>query len=655
MAAPLIELNDISRTYLMGGKVSVPALSKTSLKIEAGEFVAITGPSGSGKSTLLAILGLLDKADTGTFKLLGKDITRLNDNEYACLRNNFFGFVFQMFNLLPRLNIVDNAMLPFVYCPAPVKKKQSDVIDLLKKIGLGDRLRHRPNELSGGQQQRVAFARALANDPLVILADEPTGNLDSKSTMEIINLFKQLNQEGKTIIMVTHEQPLTEQASRVIKLIDGRIVSDEKNRPTPELLIKAPQVGGKSRKNFFSFLEIKNYSFEAVQSLAVNKLRSFLSILGVLIGVAAVVAMLAVGNGAKQQVEKSLSALGTNLLMVRTSFQQRGISMGQDSTTRFTFADLDALKKIESVKYAVPYVQGRIQAVYQAKNWNTSALGTSPEYQIVRASQASLGRFFTEAELTTRAKVAVLGAVVAKQLFGDENPVGKQIRMNRVDFNVIGVLEEKGVSGFQNTDDRIIIPVTTAMYRLLGTDYINYFDIQAQDAESMSAAQSEISKVLIDLHRLTEAQADQIDIRNMADIQKAAGEATATFSYLLGAIAAVSLFVGGIGIMNILLVTVMERTHEIGLRKALGAQNADILVQFMVEAVMICGIGGMLGIMLGSSVSWLISMLAGWSTLISFSSVMLAFLFSVMVGVFFGLWPAMQAAKLSPMAALRYE
>jgi len=329
--------------------------------------------------------------------------------------------------------------------------------------------------------------------------------------------------------------------------------------------------------------------------------------------------------------------------------------MGMDSTTRFTFSDLDALKRIDSIKYAVPYVQGRVQAVYQAKNWNTTALGTSPDYQIVRSSRPDIGRFFTDAEIVTRAKVAVLGATVAKQLFGDENPIGKQIRINRVDFNVIGVLEEKGVSGFQNVDDRIIIPVTTAMYRLLGTDYINYFDVQAVDADSMSAAQDEISNSLIKLHRLTEAQADQIDIRNMADIQKVAGEATATFSYLLGAIAAVSLFVGGIGIMNILLVTVMERTHEIGLRKALGAQNADVMVQFMVESVMICGIGGIVGILLGAGVSWIISALAGWMAIVSSGSVLLAFLFSLMVGVFFGLWPAYQAAKLSPMAALRYE
>jgi macrolide transport system ATP-binding/permease protein len=655
MGTPVIELNNICRTYMIGGKVPVPALKNTSLKIEAGEFVAITGASGSGKSTLLAILGLLDKADSGAYKLLGRDITGLKDNEYADLRNQFFGFIFQMFNLLPRLNIVDNTLLPFVYAPKTARNGQNKAIELLKKIGLGDRLRHRPNEISGGQQQRVAVARALANDPAVILADEPTGNLDSKSAADIMNLIRQLNTQGKTIIMVTHELSLAEQASRIIKLQDGEIVSDEKKSAPAAAEVKEYQLLKRAKKSFFSLIEIRNYSFEAVQSLAINKLRSFLSILGVLIGVAAVVAMLAVGNGAQQQVQQSLASLGTNLLMVRTNFQSRGIALGEGTVTRFTFDDLNAIKRIDSVKYAVPYAQGRVQAVYQSRNANTSVLGTAPEFQIVRSSRAEVGRFFTDTEVLTRAKVAVLGLVVASELFGNENPLGKQIRLNRIDFSVIGVLESKGVSGFQNNDDRIVIPITTAMYRLIGTDYINYFDVQAQDEGSMTAAQEEISKVILRLHRMTDAQSDQIDIRNMADIQKVAGQAASTFSYLLGAIAAVSLLVGGIGIMNILLVTVMERTHEIGLRKALGAQNLDILIQFMVEAVMICGIGGILGLILGVSVSFVISTLAGWATLVSAGSVTLAFLFSVMVGIFFGLWPAMQAAKLSPMTALRYE
>ncbi len=652
---PLIELKGVSKTYYIGGKIPVQGLRDVSLKIEPGEFVAIMGPSGSGKSTLLAILGLLDRPDSGNYTLLGKEISHLSEQETACLRNRLFGFVFQAFNLLPRLDIVANTMLPFVYCAGVSAGSRETAKELLKRVGLGDRLRHRPNELSGGQQQRAALARALANKPLVILADEPTGNLDSKSTQEIIELFKEINRQGNTIIMVTHEPPLAGEASRVITLSDGRIVSDEKRKePARAAADSLPEMKPRG-SNIFSLRRLANYFHEAYLSLLTSKLRSFLSILGVVIGVAAVIAMLAVGSGAQRQVERSLAALGTNLLSVRTSFRQAGISLGTDSVTRFTLTDLEALKGVEGVRAVVPYVQGRGQVVYQNRNWNTSVYGTSTDYPGVRDAVPAAGRFFTQTEEHMRSKVAVLGVEVAKQLFPDENPLGKWIKINRVNFQVIGVLPEKGARGFQNVDDQILMPLSTAMHRLLGRDYINYFDIQARSAEDMTAVQEEIGPLLIKLHRLPPAQEDVFDVRNMADIQKAASETVRTFSFLLGAIAAVSLLVGGIGIMNIMLVMVMERTHEIGLRKALGAENSDIMTQFLVEAVLICVLGGLIGVGVGSAISFSISAVAGWSVLITAQSVLLAFTFSVLVGVIFGLWPARRASRLMPIEALRYE
>jgi macrolide transport system ATP-binding/permease protein len=652
---PLIELKEIAKTYIIGDGLPVCALNKVSLKIESGEFVAIMGPSGSGKSTLLAILGLLDKADSGEYKLLDKDISRLSDNQYARLRNHFFGFVFQMFNLLPRLNVSENAMLPFIYSAEATADDRSRTLEILKKVGLGERLRHRPNQLSGGQQQRVAMARALSNKPLVILADEPTGNLDSKSAREIIGILKDLNNQGNTIIMVTHEPDLAEAATRQLVLSDGNIVSDTRKETKPVTEISAARLKQAQHRKLLTISGIGNYIYEAGITLLSNKLRSFLSILGVMIGVAAVIAMLAVGNGANQQVQQSLSALGTNLLMVRSSSVQRGISLGQDTTTRFTFADLDALKKVDGVKTVVPYVSGRVQAVYQNKNWNTSVSGSSPDYQTVRNSYPAKGRFFTEMEMTSRAKVAVLGDTVAQQLFGNSDPVGKQIRINRINFSVVGVLEPKGVSGFRNVDDQIVVPVTTAMYRLLGTDYISNFDVQAADADSMENVQSAIPPMILSLHRLPDTQLESIDVRNMADIQKTASDLANTFAILLGSIAAVSLLVGGIGIMNIMLVMVIERTREIGLRKALGAENFDIILQFLIEAVLICLLGGIIGLALGSLITVAISVFAGWNALISMSSVVLAFTFSILTGVIFGLWPALRAAKLLPIVALRYE
>lgn len=654
---PLIELSKISKTYAAGKDIAVKALKDIDLKVEPGEFVALMGPSGSGKSTLLAILGTLDRSDGGSYKLNGKEISKLSDHESAMLRNRFFGFIFQSFNLLPRLDIMTNVLLPFIYSPEGIThKSRQKVTALMERVGLADRLKHSPTEISGGQQQRVAVVRAIANDPLVILADEPTGNLDSKSTEDIINMLVELNKNGNTIIMVTHNPDLAKYATRVITLKDGQITEDriQKNTDKPARTYET----GPTKKNggfVISADSIKNYTKEALLSLKANKLRSFLSIIGVMIGVAAVIAMLAIGTGAKTQVEKSLSNLGTNLLMVSASRRSAGISLGSDAVTRFTFEDLAELKKIDGVKAAIPYVNGRAQAVYGGRNWNTSIVGTETEYQTVKDSAPANGRFFTKSEVVTRAKVAVIGANVAKELFLEENPVGKDIRINRINFEVIGVLPEKGSAGFQNLDDQIIIPVTTAMYRLIGTDYINRFDVQADSADMLSDIEAEIPVVLGKLHRLQESQYEQIDVHNMADIQKAMNETIQTLTYLLGSIAAVSLLVGGIGIMNIMLVIVMERTREIGLRKALGAQDSDIMTQFLIEGTLICLIGGIIGILFGSLIAVSMSTIFGWNTLVSGGSIILAFGFSILTGIVFSLWPARRAARLLPIEALRYE
>jgi macrolide transport system ATP-binding/permease protein len=651
----LIELKEVHKTYYIGGKVPVYALQGVSTSIEPGEFVAIMGPSGSGKSTMLAVLGLLDKADKGEYWLLNKDISSMQESDYARLRNRFFGFVFQTFNLLAKLTVTENAMLPFIYATDVTKEKRDKVLETLKNIGLGDRLKHKSNELSGGQQQRVALGRALANNPLVILADEPTGNLDSKSSHEIMKIFKDLNAAGNTIIMVTHEHDIAAYASRVIQLQDGKIVSDQKQAETVK--VKVPELpqekGGRCR--LLCFAEFRNYVFEALNSIANNKLRSFLSILGVMIGVAAVITMLALGTGAKMSMEKTLSSLGTNLLSIRIQRSQGGISMGMDSPTRFNFDDLAALQKIDTLQYVVPYVQGRGQAVSQDKNWSTSILGASADFPALRDMKLQMGRFYTAAEANTRGKVAVIGQTVLDNLFGGANPIGQIIKINKVNFTVIGVFEAQGGGGFQNPDDRIVIPIKTAMYRLLGVDYISYFDVRVRNKEDIPDAQDAIVKEIMRVHRMQESQRQSINIFNMADIQAAASSVITTLAILLGAVAAVSLLVGGIGIMNIMLVMVMERTHEIGLRKALGAQRSDILIQFLIEAVLICFLGGIIGIIFGSVISILLSTLANWTTYISSGSIILSFTFSVAIGIIFGLWPAMRASKMLPIEALRYE
>ncbi|HBU69926.1 MAG TPA: MacB family efflux pump subunit [Elusimicrobia bacterium] len=650
----VIELKNITKTYHLG-KIDVPVLHGVSLSIAEGEFVAIMGHSGSGKSTLLNILGLLDKPSGGEYSLAGKEVSKLTDDELASLRNKFMGFVFQQFNLLPRMTAKENVALPMIYSVG--KEKYLNETALLEKVGLGGRVMHKPNELSGGQQQRVAIARALINNPLLILADEPTGNLDSKSSEEIISILKSLNEAGITIVMVTHEPDLTAAASRIIRVQDGLIVSDEIREKRKSAHDRIKGANGSMHHNVANASRVRDYFMQALRSLVSNKTRSVLSILGVLIGVASLIAMLALGRGAQEQVKKNISSLGSNLLMVRASSPFRGgVSLETGSATRFTIQDSkEVMERVPGVDKVVAYVSGRGQVTFSGRNWNTQVQGTTADYPAVRNSVPQKGRFFTREETITRARVAVLGKTVVDNLFADQDPIGQYIKIKRVDFQVIGVLPEKGARGFQNDDDKIIIPLNTAMYRLLGKEYIDSMDVQVSQSDKMDDVSDAIKKLITRTHRLPASRTDLIDIRNMADIQETISSTMKAFSYLLGSIAFISLLVGGIGIMNIMLVSVSERTREIGLRKAIGANDKDILFQFVIESVVVCAIGGIMGIAVGSLISVGFAKFAGWSTVIAFYSVAMAFTFSVLIGLVFGIWPARKASQLNPIDALRYE
>jgi len=656
----MIELKDVNKTYLMG-KVEVKALSGVSLKISAGEFVAIMGASGSGKSTLMHILGLLDRPDTGAYYLGDKEISRLSDEKLAILRNRIVGFVFQQFHLLPRMTALENAELPLIY--AGKRHLKDKARQEIEKVGLRDRMLHCPNEMSGGQQQRVAIARALVNDPVVIFADEPTGNLDTKSKEEIISILKKLNQEGKTIVVVTHEQEVAVHARRIIQMRDGRIISDEytqKIQTGPKASSPGENFADpillKSRK-FSGETKFLDYLRQAGFAMLSHKMRSFLSILGILIGVAAVIAMLALGQGAKESIEQQLASLGSNLLMIRPgSERSHGVALEAGTVTRFTFQDVTAFIKLEHLVARVcPSVTGRGQVVYANKNWNTRVEGVGVDYAQMRAAVPTVGRFFTAQEVRMREKVAVLGMTVVKELFEDSNPVGQNIKINLLNFKVIGILPEKGGSSWHDQDDTLVIPITTAMYRVFGKQYIDSISVEVKSPDLLDEAQEEISRTIIKEHRLNKDNEDSFQIRNMADIKNTLEATTKTMSLLLGSIAAISLLVGGIGIMNIMLVSVTERTREIGLRKAIGANNKDIMVQFLIEAVLMSFIGGLSGVLLGWGIAVLINIFAGWTVKVSLASVILATVFSLAVGVIFGLWPAKKASQLDPIEALRYE
>jgi len=656
----MIEVRNISKTYQMG-KVQVKALSDVSLKIDAGEFVAIMGASGSGKSTLMHILGLLDRPDSGTFYLGDIEITKLSDIELADLRNRLIGFVFQQFHLLPRMSALENVELPLVY--AGKRHLKDRAMQELEEVGLKDRVRHKPNEMSGGQQQRVAIARSLVNEPLIILADEPTGNLDSKSKEEIIALLQKLNQKGKTVVIVTHEKEIASSCRRIIQMRDGAIISDirsqEESKISEVTSIEDTLVSGiLSKKHSASGgTKFLDYLRQAVFAMLSHKMRSILSILGILIGVTSVIAMLALGQGAKEAIEKQLSSLGSNLLIVMPgSPKVHGVALETGAVTRFTFNDVAAVVKLsDEVGRVYAGVTGRGQLVYKNENWNTQVDGVGVNYPAMRASEPAVGRFFTEEEVKMRSKVALIGTTVARELFGEENPVGQTIKINLLNFKVIGILPPKGASTFRDQDDVAVIPVTTAMYRVFGKQYVDYIFVEAKDPASIEPAQDSITKLIIKLHRLKKEEEDSFQIRNMSDIRRTLESTTKTMSMLLGVIAAISLLVGGIGIMNIMLVSVTERTREIGLRKAIGATNKDIMVQFLIEAMLMSFLGGVFGILLGWGAATLITVFAGWSVKVSTFSVILATSFSLGVGVIFGLWPAQKASQLDPIEALRYE
>lgn len=650
----LLEAENISKTYKIG-EVEVRALQEVSLTIETGEFVSIMGPSGSGKSTLMHLLGFLDTPDSGGFRLMGRDTARLKEEDHAFLRNRVIGFVFQQFNLMARSTALENVCLPLLY-----SDDQTDDLlrsrEMLEKVGLGSRVQHRPNELSGGQQQRVAIARALVNKPLMILADEPTGNLDSKSGKEILEIFSGLHQQGMTVVLVTHSEEVAAAAERIIRMHDGRIVSDQKRVSREEKSAQDPaaDLWRMTRKKKYKYEEFSEHFRQAARVIRSNKLRSFLSMLGVLIGVACVITMLALGRGAGESVKEDLAKMGSNLLVVRPgSTKIHGASV--EAATRLTMEDARALGEIASVRRVAPQVAGSGQLVYGDENWSTRVVGTTPEYAPMKNQEPVAGRFFTAEENQARQRVALIGQTVQRSLFKDEEPVGKTIKINRVSFQVLGILPSLGASPFRDQDDVVVIPLMTAMKRLLGKDYLDEINMEITDLAAMPAAQEEANALIVRRHRLTPDRYDSFNIRNFADIQQALKSTTQTFSILLGSVAAISLVVGGIGIMNIMLVSVKERTREIGLRKALGATPRDILMQFLVESILITFLGGLAGIVLALGVSWLIAALANWKMIINLDSLLLAFIFSAGVGILFGLWPAKQAARLDPIQSLRYE
>jgi macrolide transport system ATP-binding/permease protein len=646
-----LELKSIRKSFPIGEE-RVEILRGIDLTIQPGEYVAIMGPSGSGKSTLMNVMGLLDRADSGSFQLDGVDVGQLSEEALARARRETIGFVFQQFHLLPRLSAVENTALPLLYSLKSMPKEPAE--GLLQRVGLGDRLLHRPTQLSGGQQQRVAIARALINRPRIIFADEPTGNLDSRSSAEILSLIEELNREGITIVLVTHELQVAAAARRIISIRDGKIESDERKRPEPATAPN-PEPRSDRTRNGSRILELLR---QAVITLLGNKLRTVLSTLGVMIGVSAVIAMLAIGKGAQESIETQLASLGSNLLNIRpASIRIGGVSTESD-WLKLNLSDAEAIqRKIKGVKQAGPVVQANnVRVAWQDRNSTTTVYGVLPIYPRMHALTPELGRFFTDEENRQRALVGAIGVEVSKKLFGTQNPIGKTIKVNRLPIRIIGILPEKGSSGFMNRDDQIEVPLDTAMYRILGKNFVDMIEVEIEKGVDMGQAALQIDELLRSRHDIPPSQTEEaFRIFNLADLQSALTETSKTLSVLLLLIAGISLLVGGIGIMNIMLVSVTERTREIGLRKAVGGTSADILLQFLIESAAIGVLGGCVGVGFGIGASVLVTLTAGWPVSISPLPVAVSFLFSSLVGMAFGLWPARRAARMNPIDALKGE
>lgn len=651
MSQPILRMRNIRKRYPQGdGYLEV--LKGIDLTIYAGEFVAIMGASGSGKSTLMHILGCLDRPSSGNYEFAGQEVGELNDDELAWLRREAFGFVFQSYHLIEASNATENVEIPAVYAGQPARERKIRAEQLLVRLGLGDRLTHKPNQLSGGQQQRVSIARALMNGGSLILADEPTGALDSHSSQEVMTLLSELAEEGHTVILITHDANVAAHADRIIELKDGNIIRDDGSQDSGRIPMVNPRLANIKEAVKSKQISTLVESFEAIRmalrSLQENWFRTLLTLLGVVIGVGSVVAMLAIGEGARDDVLARISSMGTNLLVVRPGadgFQRRSMD---GSMVTLTPQDAEVLSGLPNVITAVPESSKGVTARAGAYDTTTQVNATGAKYPLLRGWEPQQGVFFSEEDSQRYAAVAVLGQTVAQELFPNKNPIGEFVLLNSVPFQVLGVMSEQGATPWgQDADDVIFVPLTTGQLRLTGNRHLDSITVAVDNTNLMSETEAEVRETLIRQHLGSE----DFRVRNMAAIVETASAAQNTLTILLGSIAAISLLVGGIGVMNIMLVSVTERTKEVGIRRATGARTKNILQQFLVEAVVVSTLGGVIGVLGGVAIAVTIG---AWFMPVTFSVpiMVLAFGCAAGTGLVFGFAPALKAARLDPVVAL---
>ena len=638
----LIEIEKLNK-YFGTGENQAHILKDINLSIDQGDFVAIIGASGSGKSTLMNIIGCLDTASTGVCRIDGKETIAMNADELSDLRQRKFGFIFQRYNLLAALNANENVALPAVYAGMPSRERKARADALLDKLGLKEKTQNRPNQLSGGQQQRVSIARALMNGGEIILADEPTGALDSKSGETVLEILQDLHREGHTIIMVTHDPNIAATASRVIEIKDGRIIKDERQQPYQH---QQKLTKGEYRAPRFWDQLVESFKM-ATSAIMAHKLRALLTMLGIVIGIASVISVVALGRGTQQQVLSNINSLGTNTMTIMngTGFGDRRANL----TKNLTVSDAELLNKQGFVDSTTPSSNLSATVIYGNTNVTGSVNGVGEQYLNVKGMKMVSGRFFNANEVKEAAQVVVIDANTQKDL-GIIAPVeGKVILVDKKPLKIIGLAEES--NNMYQTSLKLWTPYTTLMQRISGEKHIDSLTVKVKDeVESQTAEKSVIS--------LLSAKHGKKDffIMNSDTIKQTITSTTNTLTLLISSIALISLVVGGIGVMNIMLVSVTERTKEIGVRMAIGAKQRNILQQFLIEAILICLLGGVIGILLAGTIITLFNTLgSNFKMLLSLESVVLAVFFSTLIGVVFGYMPAKNASKLNPIVALSQE
>ena len=661
----LLELKDVRRSY-QSGATMVEVLHGIDLTVKAGEMVAIIGPSGSGKSTLMNIIGCLDNPSSGSYKVMGQDTLNMAPDELAALRRDFFGFIFQRYHLLGHLCARENAQVPAVYAGVRKHKRDERAKELLGSLGLDERTEYKPSQLSGGQQQRVSIARALMNGGQIILADEPTGALDTKSGQDVMKTLQELNAQGHTVIIVTHDPRIAACARRVIAIEDGSIKSDTINEQikdingdihkdnssanTTGVPLSTSLVKNQWSLTWSSYLDrFKEAFIMAYRAMLSNRMRTLLTMLGIIIGIMAVVSVVALARGASEKIIANIAAMGTNTITIYPGQRMGDVRSGR--VRSLTPRDLVVLQGQPFVDSVSASVQTNALLRRGAQESNAMAQGVSFDLFRVYGLKVKEGRIFSNQELQDRAQVGVIDDNAAKLFFPTESALGKNIIVGNIPVKVIGILAKTDSFVIRGENPNIFMPYTSIMTRLINQNYLSSIVVRIKEGFSTPVAESSIKSLLISRHGRQDFFMQSSDT-----IMKSIESATSTFTIMISAIAVISLVVGGIGVMNIMLVSVTERTREIGIRMAVGARQSDILSQFLIEAVMVCMLGGLLGVILSYIVGQVIMHFVPAITLsYSMFSIIAAVLTSSAIGIAFGFMPARSASKLNPIEALARE